>query len=126
MSKTRVVSSAILAGSGINAMDDDNSYVVSSDNVDIDQEHIISLWDFTHLYTIGGIPVIDFIIVYIMLYIINKFIIKLEQKIIILATIIVTILYNLVFNKNVNLTWTIATIIAVCTILLIYLFYSKN
>lgn len=84
-----------------------------------------SLLDFIRLYKIGGIPIIDFFIVYIILYMINKIHFNYDFKLVLVATIPVTIVFNLVINKKIKITLIIIIILLLSMLYLIYL-YRKS
>ena len=79
----------------------------------------INLVEFTRLYKIGPIPVIDFIIIYICFYLLNSIYFDLDYKIILIATIPLTILFNLITNANCKVTNLILLILIVSTYYLI-------
>ncbi|CAH6420468.1 Hypothetical protein MVR_LOCUS138 [uncultured virus] len=121
--------SAILASSGVTVIDPDESttFVTPSAQMQTSTktQQTISLWDFLHLYTIGGMPIVDFLIVYVVLYVGNRFVLHYNQKIIIIATIALVILFNLVTSK-VELSWLLAIVLVVCAVLLVWIDPHKS
>jgi len=85
-------------------------------------EKEISLLDFSRLYKIGKIPVIDFIIVYILLYSINSIYFRYDYKIVLIITIPITIIFNLFTNPQLKL----STIMLIILILSIFYLFSVS
>lgn len=85
-------------------------------------EKEISLLDFSRLYKIGKIPVIDFIIIYILLYSINSIYFKYDYKIILIVTIPITIIFNLFTNPQLKL----STIMLIILILSIFYLFGTS
>lgn len=65
-----------------------------------DSQSEMNLLDFSRLYKIGGIPVIDFILVYVLLFIANKLYLDFNYKIILVATIPITIIFELIISQG--------------------------
>lgn len=121
--------SSILASSGVTVIDPNESTVFVTPSAEMQtvakNQQVISLWDFLHLYTVGGMPIVDFLIVYVILYVGNRFVLHYNQKIIIIATIALVILFNLVTSK-VQLSWVLALVLAACAALLVWIDPHKN
>lgn len=77
--------------------------------------HEMSLFDFSRLYKIGGVPIMDFVFVYILLYAINSLYLNLNFKIVLIATIPITILLDFVLNSKLKISNIILTIMMLCT-----------
>jgi hypothetical protein len=75
----------------------------------------ISLLQFSRLYKIGGIPILDFVITYILLYILNATYLKLDYALILVATIPITIFFEMLTNKELNVTFMIILILVLST-----------
>lgn len=75
----------------------------NADNSNIKKE--ISLWSFTRMYQLGGIPIMDFIVGYIFLYLLNKLVFKCDTKLIIFSIVPIVVLANIACNPQVKLTW---------------------
>jgi hypothetical protein len=63
----------------------------------------ISTIEFARMYTVAGIPFLDFIISYIILWVINAFFPIFDQKTVLLGSVPITIVYNLMTNPNVKM-----------------------
>jgi len=73
---------------------------VESPNYKIKSENEINLVEFTKLYKVGQIPIIDFFMIYIIFYLINSLYLNLDYKIVLVATIPLTIVFNLITNDQ--------------------------
>jgi hypothetical protein len=73
----------------------------------------LNFWQVARLYTIGRIPIIDFIIVYIILYIINSIKLHYNYKFILIAVIPIVILINIFINKNLKPSFILILIVAI-------------
>lgn len=80
----------------------------------------INLFDFSRLYTIGHIPVIDFVIVYIILYCLNCLCLDFDFKVVLIGAIPLTILINLLSNDKVNISVGLLTVLFVTIIVSIH------
>lgn len=104
---------------------DNNTYVKEENNNtnnnekkdDIESE--INLWEFSRLYTIADIPIIDFIIIYIIIYLLNKICMNLNYKFILVLAIPITIIFELFTNKNTNVSNILLIIFVISIILLL-------
>lgn len=83
----------------------------------------MNLFDFSRMYKIGQIPIMDFIVVYILLCILNALYFDYNYKFMLVATIPLTILTNVIFMKNIKLTGLLMTIFVVS---ILYLFYINR
>lgn len=113
----------------INKFDDFDSVRESSpqrhlDDVrsrDIGEESEINLLQLSRLYTIGQIPIMDFIVLYLILYVLNFLCFQCNYKLILVSTIPLVIIFNLLINKDMKMTWTLFIILIVT---ISYLFYN--
>jgi hypothetical protein len=116
------VTSAILAGAGANVILENEKYRTHHPHNIImitENQKTINLWEFIRLYTIGNIPIIDFLIIYIAIYLINSLYLNYDKKIVLISTIPITILYNIITNKNMKVT---TFLVLVLIISIYYLF----
>ncbi len=93
-------------------------------NTDSDAKPILNLWQFCQLYKIGGIPVIQFIVLYFLLYIFNAIYGHYNYKLILIITVPIVIIFNLITNPNVKLSIINASIIFIALILIINMKYD--
>ena len=70
----------------------------------VERNHVISLWQFSKMYTIMKIPIIDFLLTYLFIYVINALYFKYDYKVILIVTIPITIILNILLNKNIEIT----------------------
>lgn len=106
----------------VNNNDDNNNYIRRSNSNPSSipaNEKKINLVEFSRLYRIGQIPIIDFIVVYIILYIVNALCWNFDFKFILVATIPITILFNIFSNKQLKISWVIIVILIICFYLLL-------
>lgn len=78
----------------LSSLIDESSNQYLQENIH-EQEKQLSLWQFIRLYTIGKIPVIDFIITYIILHLFNLYYLHFDYKFILIMTILIVILFNI-------------------------------
>ena len=128
--KMTPITSAILAGAGASVILDkvnndnkiaDNAVITRSSSAPTTAstgQEVINLWQFIRLYTIAGIPIIDFFITYILIYVFNSYYLHYDEKIILISTIPITIIYNLLTNKNVKMSWFLLAVIIISVFLL--------
>ena len=133
--KMTPITAAILTGAGasviLDQVNDDNKIPIGTANNAIitraqsapttttsTNQEAINLWQFIRLYTVAGIPIIDFFITYILIYVFNCFYFHYDAKIIVLLAIPVTIIYNLLTNKNVKISWFLIAIMIISVFLL--------
>lgn len=84
----------------------------------------ISLLEFSRLYKIGQIPIMDFIAIYIILYLFNSICLHYNYKLILVSTIPITILFDILTNNNLKIS---GIMIFVLIISILYLIISvKN
>lgn len=130
-SKTNLtpITNLMLVGAGIGAgtviLDEsDKNYtqsIISKSNEISNHKSQVNLIEFSRLYTIGQIPIIDFIVIYILLYIVNHIYLKFDYKYILIATIPIVICFNLITNKNLKISWGMLVVLFGCMYLL-YIF----
>lgn len=82
----------------------------------------MNLLEFSRLYKLGQIPIIDFAIGYIILYILNSICAKYDHKLILIITVPLVIIFNLLLNPNVKPTIALGI---VCIISIYYLLTTK-
>ena len=109
------------AGTGIIIMDSENpesnynnNLLVTKEktgNLIIDEKKEMSLLEFSRLYKIGQIPIMDFVMIYILLYVLNSICLKYDYKYILIATIPLVILLNLITNKSLKMNWFLLVIV---------------
>lgn len=85
----------------------------------------MSLWDYSRMYEIGNIPIMDFIGAYILFYVVNSMYFKRDFRYVIFVTIFSVILLNILFNKRVKISITASIILLLCAYVL-YEIYRKN
>lgn len=85
-----------------------------------DTKNELNLLNFSRLYKIGQIPIMDFIIMYIILCIFNAICFNYDYKIMLVATIPLTILIDIIFVKNIKITKLLLIIFFVSISYLIY------
>lgn len=104
-----------------------NDKIINEKNINnTEQEKSLNLWQFLHLYTIGGIPIVDYILVYLALYFINKLFLKCYSKLILIGTIPLVILIHILINKNVNISPGMIIIFIICVTLLLLMKPQNN
>lgn len=87
----------------------------------------INLLEFSQMYKICGVPIINFFVVYIILYCINCIYLECDFKNVLLTTIPVTIIISILTNlKNKSSTSTTIFLIAMSIIALILIYYKKQ
>lgn len=96
-----------------------NSNIDINPDANIDDD--LNLWKFSRLYTVGQIPIIDFIFVYIILYLVNYVFLGYNYKYILIGTIPLVILFNLITNPKMKISWFIV-IIFIASIYLLFTF----
>lgn len=107
-------------------LDEDNNYAnhnpVSQISTFNNNESELNLCQFCRLYTIAGVPIMDFFIVYILFYVLNSICLKYDYKLVLLATIVVVIVFNIFTNKNISCLpfWIIVLVVT-----LYYIFRTK-
>ncbi len=72
---------------------------------------VTNLLEFSRLYKVCDIPIIDFIVTYIFLYYFNCLYFHHDFKIILIMTVPITLLFNILTNPNVQITSSIIVII---------------
>lgn len=132
------VTSAVITSTGAQvAMENDNygnyydhdvyrtqaSEPQCSENADanIGQDCTTNLWEFMHLYKIGGISVVDFFVIYVLLYVYNSLYLHADKKIILVSAIPITIIYNILTDKKMKASWFIILILLISVIYLLTL-----
>lgn len=88
-------------------------------------ENRLSLLNFSRLYKIGQIPIMDFIIIYIILCILNAIYFNYDYKFMLILTIPLTILSDIIFIKNIKTTKLLLIIFLVSIIYLIHMDRNK-
>lgn len=86
----------------------------------------MNVYHFCRLFTIGEIPIIDFIIIYLLLYFLNKIYFQCCYKLVLIAAIFTTILFNITTNKNVRQSGYIIIIIVLGFLYLFKLSLAKK
>jgi len=100
------LTSIALAGAGAEViMNDDNNAHKNTKVIFNQGQETISLWQFIRMYTIAGIPIIDFIIFYVIIYIINAIYLHYDYKLVLIITVPITILFNILTNKKLKISW---------------------
>jgi hypothetical protein len=96
--------SAAIAGSAALALGD--SLAISEKKTfspaQIKNAQTINGFQYCRLYTVAGIPIIDFIITYIILYVVNSLWFRLHQGTVLVAAIPLTIILNLLINPKIQ------------------------
>lgn len=93
-------------------------------NIKSQNKNVTNLWQFSKIYTVGNIPIIDFLIVYIFLYLINSIYQKYNYKLVLIATIPFTIILNIFINKNIKISWIILLVLMISIYFLFYEYYN--
>ena len=86
----------------------------------------MNLLEFSRMYKLGQIPIIDFIIGYIFLYIINSIWTKYDYKLILIITVPLVIIFNLLLNPDVKLSIGLGIILVVSIYFLLTRKYVHN
>lgn len=94
-----------------NLVSDLENHSESIEPTEMETTENISLVDFSRMYKIGGIPIIDFVVVYIFLYVLNHFYFKFDFKTVLVGTIPITIILEFISNPKVKLSTTMLTIL---------------
>lgn len=81
-----------------------NNYLTKQSDFQKIEIEQINLLEFSRLYKIAGIPIMDFVITYILLYCINALYLKYDCKIILILTFPVTIIFNMLINEKLKMT----------------------
>ena len=111
---------AVTAGTVIS--DENNAVQYNGDNNNTkysNQKKEINLWEFSRLYKIGQIPILDIIIVYVIIYLFNSLFLNYNYKFVLLMIIPVTIFFNILTNEEFKISF---FIILIFVISLYYLF----
>jgi hypothetical protein len=117
------LTSIALAGAGTEVITNENNDGSIAHTVTIPKnQEKLNLWQFLHLYTIGGIPIIDFFIFYVILYIVNALYLHCDYKLILLLTVPIAIVYNILTNKNLK----ISLFIVLASLISIYFLLTMN
>lgn len=82
----------------------------------------INLLEFSRMYEICEIPIINFVIVYIILYFLNCLYFDYDFKIILIATIPITLIFSIVSSPKLKLSLSMIIISVISIILVIVLF----
>jgi hypothetical protein len=106
-------SSALALGLGTVIDNQKDNFIKKDLKNQENEDKEISLLDFSRMYRIGQIPVMDFVIVYIILYCLNyvSSVYNYNYKFILIATIPITLVFNLLTNKDLKVSWTIIIIL---------------
>lgn len=112
---------------GFNTIHDDSNRHITHVNANENEsgEREINLIDFSRLYKVGQIPIVDFFIVYIFLHFVNLVYFKYDYSAAFIATIPTTVIIYLLTNRKYKISFMVIIIMAVC----VYLFHnitSKN
>ena len=101
-SLSKIAIPALVAGSIISAEEDSPLYYMKEDKnvMQIDTNKEINLWEFSRLYKIGQVPILDIILIYIILYLFNSLFLDYNFKFVLILVIPVTILFNVLTNKE--------------------------
>ena len=123
-SLSKIAIPALVAGSIISAEEDNPLYYMKEDQnaMQIDTSKEISLWEFSRLYKIGQIPILDIILIYIILYLFNSLFLNYNFKFVLILVIPVTILFNVLTNKEFKISW----LILLLFIISVYYLYRHN
>jgi hypothetical protein len=78
-------------------------HYISQETQNVPDKATMNLFQFSRLYTIGKIPIIDFIIIYIFMYLLNSICGMYNYKLILVAAVPITIIINIITNKNVKI-----------------------
>jgi hypothetical protein len=70
----------------------------------------MNLIQFSRLYTIGGVPFFDFIVVYIALYVANSLYLHWDYRSIIFITIPIVVIIDYLVDNNVEMSYSTAVV----------------
>lgn len=108
-------------------MDDVNDKILENERImsthTSKNQESLNLWQFSKLYKIGNIPIIDFFICYVVLYMFNCLYNFCDHKITLIATIPIVLIFNLITNPFVE---TSPLILIVIFLTSLYVFYTFN
>lgn len=96
------------------------------DNLHKNTPMVINLWDFTRMYQINHIPIVDFIYVYLILYTSNILWLHYDYKNILIGTIPIVILLNLLFNEHIRISGFLILGFFICIFYLVINFVKNN
>ena len=122
-----LVGATIAAAGAAAVIDDDSDHKLDTQQIDYNKldaslapaDRELNLWQFSRLYTIGEVPVIDFLIVYIILYLLNFMCSHYNYKFVLLATIPITIILNIFVNNKMKCTGVTMIILVISIYLLL-------
>jgi hypothetical protein len=86
----------------------------------------MSLWDYSRCYQIGGISIIDFIVVYLILYFINISYLHLHFGFILALTFPITIIYHMIATHKMNFVFLCITIAFLVSFVAYFLCHKKK
>lgn len=92
-----------LAGAGAEIINEDNNDQINYKMMIPKNMETINAWQFLKLYTVSGIPIVDFFFIYVILYVINSIYLHYNYKLVLLLTIPITIIYNIITNKKLEI-----------------------
>jgi len=105
---------AIAAGSFV-SVDDDNTvhYMKENSSIASNSGKKISLWEFSRLYKIGQVPILDIILIYIIIYLFNSLFLHYNYKFVLLMIIPTTIIFEIITNKEFKVSLIVVIIFAI-------------
>ena len=97
--------------------------IVSDTTADTPKQ--MNLLDFSRMYKIYEIPIMDFVIIYIILYCLNCIFFECDFKIIFVATLMMTLILNIIFNDKIRVTTGLVLILIITMILFMIMAHSE-
>lgn len=117
-----VAGSAALAAGGALALSPRRSFSPEQ----LENSQTINGFQYCRLYTVAGIPIIDFIVAYILLYVANSLWFRLHQGTVLVAAIPLTIVFNLLTNSKVQMSSFLLILIIISLFLIFLLEIPSN
>lgn len=124
INKTALTGALLTLGAETVINDDSSNGEISRDS--FLRPDTMNLLEFSRMYKLGQIPIIDFIIGYIFLYIINSICGKYDYKLILIITVPLVIIFNLFLNPNVKPTIGLGIILVISIYFLLTTKYVHN